>query len=67
MRLEKSILTEAEYLLHQIISSTELILDDFHDGSIISERNYDQLKLADQILFDIQEELNNTNKPSHLK
>ena len=67
MRLEKSSLTEAEYLLHQIISSTELILDDFHDGSIISERNYDQLKLADQILFDIQEELNNTNKPSHLK
>ena len=67
MKLGESTLTEAEYLLHQIISSTELILDDLHDGSIISERNYDQLKLADQILFDIQEELNNINKPSHLK
>ena len=67
MVLDLNSQTEKEHLLYQIISSAELILDDLHDGIDINERNLDQIKLADQILLDIQEELNFNNKPSHLK
>jgi hypothetical protein len=59
--------SEKEHLLYQIISSAELILDELNNGSEISERNYDQIKLADQILLDIEQELTSKNKPSHLK
>lgn len=67
MSLDASNYTEVEYLFYQIISSAELILDDLHDGSKLTDRNLDQIKLADQILLDIQQELNNLNQPSHLK
>lgn len=59
--------SEKEYLLYQIISSAELILDDLYDGTKLTDRNLDQIKLADQILLDIQQELDNVNKPSQLK
>jgi len=59
--------SEKEYFLYQIISSAELILDELNNGAEISERNYDQIKLADQILLDIEQELTSKNKPSHLK
>lgn len=59
--------SQEEYLLYQIISSAELILDELNNGVDISERNYDQIKLADQILLDIEQEMTANNKPSHLK
>lgn len=55
------------HLLYQIISSAELILDELNNGVDLSERNYDQIKLADQILLDIEQEMTAKNKPSHLK
>jgi len=60
-------LSEKEYFLYQIISSAELILDELNNGVEISDRNYDQIKLADSILLDIEQELTANNKPSHLK
>ena len=59
--------SQEEYLLYQIISSAELILDEINNGVDVSERNYDQIKLADQILLDIEQEMTANNKPSHLK
>jgi len=59
--------SQEEYLLYQIISSAELILDELNNGIDISDRNYDQIKLADQILLDIEQEMTAKNKPSHLK
>lgn len=59
--------SQEEYLLYQIISSAELILDELNNGVDISERNYDQIKLADQILLDIEQEITANNKPSNLK
>lgn len=59
--------SEREHLLYQIISSAELILDELNNGVDLSERNYDQIKLADQILLDIEQEMTAKNKPSHLK
>ena len=59
--------SQEEYLLYQIISSAELILDEINNGVDVSERNYDQIKLADQILLDIEQELTANNKPSHLE
>ena len=59
--------SQEEYLLYQIISSAELILDELNNGVDISDRNYDQIKLADQILLDIEQELTANNKPSNLK
>lgn len=67
MSLDASNYSKEEYLLYQIISSAELILDDLHDGLKLTDRNLDQIKLADQILLDIQQDLDNVNKPSHLK
>jgi hypothetical protein len=67
MGLDASNYSKEEYLLYQIISSAELILDDLHDGHKLTDRNLDQIKLADQILLDIQQDLDNVNKPSHLK
>jgi len=55
------------HLLYQIISSAELILDELNNGVDLSERNYDQIKLADQILLDIEQEMTAKNKPSNLK
>ena len=63
----KSNQSQEEYLLYQIISSAELILDELNNGIDISDRNYDQIKLADQILLDIEQEMTANNKPSHLK
>ena len=60
-------LSEKEYFLYQIISSAELILDELNNGVEISDRNYNQIKLADSILLDIEQELTSKNKPSHLK
>ena len=59
--------SQEEYLLYQIISSSELILDELNNGVDLSERNYDQIKLADQILLDIEQEMTAKNKPSHSK
>lgn len=59
--------SQEEYLLYQIISSAELILDELDNGVEITDRNYDQIKLADQILLDIEQEITKNNKPSHLK
>lgn len=59
--------SEREHLLYQIISSAELILDELNNGTEISNRNYDQIKLADQILLDIEQEMTAKNKPSNLK
>ena len=67
MSFNKFNYSEKEHLLYQIISSAELILDELNDGADISERNYDQIKLADQILLDIEQEMTSNNKPSHLK
>jgi hypothetical protein len=58
--------SEKEHLLYQIISSAELILDELNNGVKISARNYNQIKLADQILLDIEQEMTANNKPSHL-
>jgi len=60
-------LSEKEYFLYQIISSAELILDELNNGVEISDRNYDQIKLADSILLDIEQELTANNKPSNLR
>lgn len=60
-------LSEKEYFLYQIISSAELILDELNNGVEISDRNYDQIKLADSILLDIEQELTAKNKPSNLR
>ena len=59
--------SQEEYLLYQIISSAELILDELNNGADITDRNYDQIRLADSILLDIEQELTAKNKPSHLK
>ena len=59
--------SDKQYLLYQIISSAELILDELHNGVEITDRNLDQIKLADSILLDIEQELTFKNKPSHLK
>jgi hypothetical protein len=59
--------SQEEYLLYQIISSAELILDELNNGVEISKHNYNQIKLADQILLDMEQELTSRNKPSHLK
>ena len=59
--------SQEEYLLYQIISSAELILDEINNGVEISEYNYNQIKLSDQILLDMEQELTSRNKPSHLK
>ena len=59
--------SQEEYLLYQIISSAELILDELNNGVEISKHNYNQIQLADQILLDIEQELTSRNKPSHLK
>ena len=59
--------SQEEYLLYQIISSAELILDELNNGTEITDRNLDQIKLADSILLDIEQELTFNNKPSHLK
>ena len=67
MILDPNTQTEKEYLLYQIISSAELILDELHNGVKITDRNLDQIKLADSILLDIEQELTFNNKPSHLK
>jgi len=67
MILDPNTQTEKEYLLYQIISSAELILDELHNGVEITDRNLDQIKLADSILLDIEQELTFNNKPSHLK
>ena len=67
MVLDSSSKSENEYLLYQIISSAELILDELHNGVEITDRNLDQIKLADSILLDIEQELTFNNKPSHLK
>ena len=67
MGLDASNYSKEEYLLYQIISSAELILDDLERGCNITDRTCDQIQLADQILLDIQQDLDNVNKPSHLK
>jgi len=67
MILDPNTQTEKEYLLYQIISSAELILDELNNGVEITDRNLDQIKLADSILLDIEQELTFNNKPSHLK
>ena len=67
MILDPNTQTEKEYLLYQIISSAELILDELNNGVEISKHNYNQIKLADQILLDMEQELTSRNKPSHLK
>ena len=67
MGLDASNYSKEEYLLYQIIASAELILDDLEGGCNITERTCDQIQLADQILLDIQQDLDNVNKPSHLK
>ena len=67
MILDSNTQTEKEYLLYQIISSAELILDELNNGVEITDRNLDQIKLADSILLDIEQELTFGNKPSHLK
>ena len=59
--------SQEEYLLYQIISSAELILDELNNGVDITDRNYDQIRLADSILLDIEQELTAKNKPSNLK
>jgi len=67
MILDPNNQSEKEYLLYQIISSAELILDELNNGVEITDRNLDQIKLADSILLDIEQELTFNNKPSHLK
>ena len=67
MILDPNTQSKKEYLLYQIISSAELILDELHNGVEITDRNLDQIKLADSILLDIEQELTFNNKPSHLK
>jgi hypothetical protein len=59
--------SQEEYLLYQIISSAELILDELNNGVDLNDRNYDQIRLADSILLDIEQELTANNKPSNLK
>ena len=67
MILDSNTQSKKEYLLYQIISSAELILDELNNGKEITDRNLDQIKLADSILLDIEQELTFNNKPSHLK
>ena len=67
MILDPNTQSKKEYFLYQIISSAELILDELHNGVEITDRNLDQIKLADSILLDIEQELTFNNKPSHLK
>ena len=67
MILNPNTQSKKEYLLYQIISSAELILDELNNGTEITDRNLDQIKLADSILLDIEQELTFNNKPSHLK
>jgi hypothetical protein len=67
MSIKQESKSDEQYLLYQIISSAELILDELNNGVEITDRNLDQIKLADSILLDIEQELTFNNRPSHLK
>ena len=54
-------------LLTQICSSVELISDDMDSGAEINTRNFDKIKLADQLLHEVQEDLAFQLLPSNIK
>jgi len=54
-------------LLTQICSSVELISDDMDSGAEINKRNFDKIKLADQLLHEVQEDLAFQLLPSNIK
>lgn len=54
-------------LLTQISSSIELISDDMDSGAEINPRNFDKIKLADQLLHEVQEDLAFQLLPSNIK
>lgn len=54
-------------LLTQISSSIELISDDMDSGAEINQRNFDKIKLADQLLHEVQEDLAFQLLPSNIK
>ena len=54
-------------LLTQICSSVELISDDMDSGAEINTRNLDKIKLADQLLHEVQEDLAFQLLPSNIK
>jgi len=54
-------------LLTQICSSVELISNDMDSGAEINTRNLDKIKLADQLLHEVQEDLAFQLLPSNIK
>jgi len=54
-------------LLTQICCSVELISDDMDSGAEINQRNFDKIKLADQLLHEVQEDLAFQLLPSNIK
>ena len=54
---------------HQVIGFdvNQTRVDELNNGVDLNDRNYDQIRLADSILLDIEQELTANNKPSNLK
>lgn len=54
-----------EYLLYNIISSCECILDDIEQNTHISDSSFNLLGYADGIMLKIQKELGSKLKPTN--
>jgi len=58
-------MSKEEKYLKQIISSCELILDDLEQGASISQRDFNMLGHADEIMFSMQQNVSKQLNPSH--